>query len=97
MLNKEQIKMCEKIIKNSTEIKQSFVAIEEMAELQQAISKVHRASTIPAIDHIAEEIADVYIILEQLKIMFGIDNTEIEEQIEFKLQRELKRTENKNS
>lgn len=49
---------------------------EEAAELIQAISKYNRA---PAggrsheIDHIAEEIADVEIMLKQLKILLNLD------------------------
>ncbi|WP_251861947.1 hypothetical protein [Clostridium sp. Marseille-Q2269] len=97
MLNNNQKKMCEKIIKNSTEIKQSFVAMEELAELQQAISKYQREPTIFNVDNIIEEMADVYIILEELKYVFPMYEDEIEKQIEFKLQRELKRIADKNS
>lgn len=44
---------------------QEEVAIEELAELIQAISHKHRGRK----DNIAEEIADVEIMLEQLKII----------------------------
>lgn len=91
MLNNNQIKMCKKIIENSTQVKQSFVAIEELAELQQAISKYQREATIFKIDNIEEEIADVHIVLEELKIIFRIDKEEIENRINYKLDRELKR------
>ncbi|EKN40468.1 hypothetical protein CFSAN001627_19373, partial [Clostridium botulinum CFSAN001627] len=39
----------------------------------------------------AEEMADVYIVLEELKCLFSIYNDEIEKQIDYKLDRELKR------
>ena len=40
---------------------------------------------------IAMEMADVYIMLEQLKFIFGIDETELKVNAEFKLQRLNKR------
>lgn len=96
MLNKEQIENCIKIVDSyNNEKLQSFVAIEELAELQQAISKYQREPTIFNIDNIAEEIADVYIILEELKHLFPIYEDEIEKQIDYKIKRELKRIEDK--
>ncbi len=47
--------------------KQEIVAIEEMSELQKELSKNIRGEE--NTDHISEEIADVEIMLEQLKIM----------------------------
>ena len=49
---------------------QEGVAQEECAELIQAISKKHRGKP----HNIAEEIADVEIMLEQLKIINGCEN-----------------------
>lgn len=49
---------------------QEGVAQEECAELIQAISKKHRGKP----RNIAEEIADVEIMLEQLKIINGCEN-----------------------
>ncbi|HBJ2612633.1 TPA: hypothetical protein LA742_001059 [Clostridium botulinum] len=98
MLNKEQIENCIKIVDSyNNEELQSFVAIEELAELQQAISKYQREPTIFNIDRIAEEMADVYIILEELKHLFSIYEEGIEKQIDYKIKRELKRIEDKNS
>ncbi|ACQ54028.1 hypothetical protein FDF29_11860 [Clostridium botulinum] len=91
MLNKEQIEQCRRIVKCNGVTLQKFVAIEELAELQQAISKYQREPTIFGIDNIEEEIADVHIVLEELKIIFGIDKEEIENRIDYKLDRELKR------
>ncbi|HBJ2613307.1 TPA: hypothetical protein LA742_001767 [Clostridium botulinum] len=92
MLNKEQIEKCIKIVNSyDNENLQSFVAIEELAELQQAISKYQREPTIFNIDHISQEMADVYIILEELKHLFPMYEDEIEKQIDYKLDRELKR------
>ena len=49
--------------------KQKIVAMEEMAELINAISKDLRGSPNP--DNIAEEMADVYIMLHQLETMYA--------------------------
>lgn len=67
------------------------MAIEEMSELTKALLKERR---IPdkylTADHIAEEMADVIIMLEQLMMIF--DNVEkIQEQITYKLERQRKR------
>ena len=45
--------------------------IEEMAELIQAINKFRRNPRAETLKGIAEEIADVEIMLEQYKIIFG--------------------------
>lgn len=63
---------------------QLFVCVEELSELIQAISKVHRGGKI---ENLIEEIADVYIMLENLKDQFDITDTEIEKQMHYKLQR----------
>ena len=49
---------------------QSIVAIEELSELQKELTKLLRGECENPIDHISEEMADVYIMLEQLKILF---------------------------
>lgn len=79
---------------------QVLVAIEEMAELQQAIVKLKRAKakdTTTAeykklVLHIAEEIADVKIMLEQLELIFGCDR-EVACYMEYKIKRLKKRLE----
>lgn len=48
---------------------QSIVAIEEMSELQKELTKLLRGERENPIDHISEEMADVYIMLEQLEIL----------------------------
>lgn len=48
---------------------QSIVAIEEMSELQKELTKLLRGECENPIDHISEEMADVYIMLEQLEIL----------------------------
>ena len=49
---------------------QSIVALEELSEAQKEICKFLRGEG--DIDHLAEEIADAYIMLEQIERMYGI-------------------------
>lgn len=65
---------------------QKIKLIEEMAELTQAICKGRDLSII-------DEIADVEIVLEQVKYLMGI-NPDVEAQRMFKINRQLKRIEN---
>lgn len=61
---------------------QLYVAIEEMSEVIKAITKLQRINTphntpqeyCDAQDHLAEEIADATIMLEQLQYFFGIND-----------------------
>ena len=61
----ENNEIYEKLLKKYTLNKQYVVAIEELAELQKELTKALRSKG--DIDHIAEEIADVEIMIEQLK------------------------------
>ena len=63
---------------------QAKKVIEELAELQRAIVRED-------VDNIHEEIADVLIMLEQLMAFEAIDTKKIDEIIESKIERELKR------
>lgn len=50
---------------------QMIVALEELSELQKEICKILRGGE--DISHLAEEIADATIMLEQLRLMFSIN------------------------
>ena len=63
---------------------QVVVAIEEMSELQKELCKMLRSKT--NVDHIAEEIADVEIMLAQMVEAFGISLT-VDAWKEYKLHR----------
>lgn len=77
--------------------KQLMICIEEMAELMQAISKMERANTKGieeiggCLNKIIEEMADVYIMLEQMQYIYGINRRFIEEYISDKLIRQKQR------
>ena len=51
--------------------KQCIVAIEELSECQKEICKVLRGKG--NMDHLAEEVADATICLEQVRLMFGLN------------------------
>lgn len=61
-----------RLIEKYGENMQCIVAMEEMAELQKELSKAIRGKQ--DINHIIEEIADVEIMLEQLKLIFRCEN-----------------------
>lgn len=54
---------------------QTIVAIEELSELQKELTKTLRGEM--NFDHVVEEIADVEIMLDQLKMMFNINELDL--------------------
>ena len=94
----------DKIIRETVNLyggKQYMIAVEEMAELMQAISKFLRidysgcdnVSQIQkeAINNITAEMADVYVMLEQLQVMLNIKSVDIQAVIDKKLNRQFER------
>lgn len=82
-----------KAIEKNGKIKQSVIAMEECSELIKAISKMIRYSSDEDSacvfkDDLIEEMADVYIILDELKIMYDILEFEIDEIMKLKMLRE---------
>jgi NTP pyrophosphatase (non-canonical NTP hydrolase) len=69
--------------------KQKIKVIEELAELTKAICKND-------IENINEELADVEIMLQQLKIIFDIDQNKIEKLKQDKIERTLNKIKEKN-
>ena len=73
----EQYALCKEAVKHYGKQNQVDMAIEEMSELIKALLKEHRASKEfePSdyerkLDDISEEMADVYIMLDQLMVIF---------------------------
>lgn len=79
-------KRIEEILNFYGEEAQKGQIIQELAELVVALTKND-------LENIHEEIADVEIMLEQLKLFKNIDVKKIEEYREFKLDRQMKRIE----
>jgi NTP pyrophosphatase (non-canonical NTP hydrolase) len=84
---------------------QSRQCIEELAELIQAINKFDRAGKklaetgnaqalhemLESVNHVAEEIADVAIMVAQLQELLGIDDERVMGIVDMKLDREIMR------
>lgn len=73
---------------------QSNKAIEEMAELTQALCKISDAPAcdpkVPSLlDSVIDEIADVCVLMEQMKLFYG--PKEVEDRIDFKIDRQIER------
>lgn len=84
------------MIVNYGQAEQSRLAMEECAELIQAINKMSRLNRgykdyNSAKDNLTEEIADVLIMIEQLKIMYNITDDDIQHWIDYKHERQIKR------
>lgn len=72
---------------------QTMVAIEEMSELTKELVKFMRGEA--NTDAIAEEIADVEIMLRQMKIIYDIKDEDVEKLMVIKLERLKERMEEK--
>lgn len=87
----------EKIIERNGIQRQCIVAMEECSELQKAISKALRyeqGDRFVADNqryNLIEEIADVLICIDQLKVMFCIDDSEVLSMMKLKDERNLRR------
>lgn len=66
--------------------KQLIVALEEFSELQKVICKYMRNGQIEK-ENIIEEVVDVEIMLEQIKIYFNLSKVELEEEKDRKIER----------
>nr|WP_207709353.1 hypothetical protein [Acutalibacter sp. 1XD8-36] len=86
----DMMEVCKKAIENYGVESQIMMVMEEMSELQKELCKNYRGKENSTC--IAEEIADVEIMLEQMKILFDV-HEQSKKFLEFKLQRLMKRLE----
>lgn len=70
---------------------QEVIWVEELGELQHEITKSLRGMLSKT--HLVEEFADVLICLEQLKIKYNISDSQLQEWIDYKYERNCKRLE----
>lgn len=84
MQKSKEVSICQKAIQKYGKSAQMVVAIEECSELQKALTKTLREQ--PNLLNIAEEIADVEIMIEQLKLIFK-NERQVEEFKKHKLMR----------
>ena len=69
--------------------KQKMKVCEELSELETALLKhINKGDNA---ESVLEEMADVYIMLEQLKYMMPFGENRIEDMIDFKLDRQIQR------
>lgn len=96
MINQKYVK---RIINVFGKEAQKNKAVEELIELAELIIKENNGRLDYdtnlniekiRIDQIAEEIADVYIMLDQVKEIYGINNEEVERKVAVKLERIMK-------
>ena len=71
---------------------QSVIAIEEMSELTKELSKMIRNKGNH--NHLVEELADVMICLMQVREMYNIKDNELQNMINYKLERLKERLKN---
>lgn len=69
---------------------QQWMVVEELSELQEALSRLRRGRISP--EDVADEIADATIMLEQLQLMLGVEKL-TQQCVERKLQRLQRRLE----
>ncbi|MDX8417389.1 hypothetical protein [Absicoccus intestinalis] len=79
---------------------QSLIAMEELSELQKAISKAARYVTLydihdPYLRNMAEEIADVLICIRQMELYYGLPDDLIQYFVHKKVERNRARLEEK--
>ena len=84
----EQLRKLSSIVEIYGADHQQDKAIEECSELIQAICKYKES--LDHVEDIIDEIADVEIMLNQLKIIFECTG-EVEERIDFKINRQMER------
>ena len=73
---------------------QEDIAIEELSELQKAILKHRRKRSGKRRKKVIDEIADVSVMLEQLKIIYSC-HKEVAERMDYKIERQIKRIKKK--
>lgn len=87
--------MCREIADRYGYPAQSNQLMEECAELIQAVNKYKRYGNDEALKNFIEEIADVEIMLEQIKYLLGVKEDDIEGVKLYKLRRVLSSVEKK--
>lgn len=70
---------------------QSMVLQEECAELIQAVSKYHRFPNMDAQDNMVEELADVQVMINQMRYLLDVYPNIFHEKMMYKLDRQLER------
>ena len=95
-MEKEKIKILKMATEKWGKNAQILMALEEMAELSKELLKNMNRNSVNK-NNITEEMADVYILLEQLKTIYGILEDDINNIVEEKINKlEIKLKNNEN-
>ena len=95
-MDKDLVKKISQLIKINTTQNILTITIEELAELTQVICKLKRLTNQDKalrkeekqiLEDLKEELSDVYLLLEQIKILTSINDYEIERRISEKIKR----------
>ena len=95
-MNKDLLEKIKQVRELNTTTNILTIAIEELAELTQVICKLKRLTNQDKtlrkeeqqiFEELKEELSDVYLLLEQLKIIANINDYEIERRINEKIKR----------
>ena len=87
-MNERYIK---EIVEHYGNERQKLKAIEELTELVEIIAKdLNRKEIKNQREHILEEIAEVMIMVEQLKLVYGFSDDEVSEMVKHKLRRTMR-------
>ena len=93
-MNEKMAAILDENIREHGIVEETVIAMEELAELIQAISKVKRYGFVGEYkDNLIEEIADVSIVIREIMMIFRISDGDINEVIDSKIQRIKKRLE----
>lgn len=79
-----------KIIEKHGENHQRYKAAEELSELQTLLLQDANKNGKVPVGQIVEEIADVYVMLKQMLLVYELDDRDIQPIIDYKLERTLK-------
>lgn len=91
-MTKERTRKALLILNAYDSTEQKMKCCEELAELEAAILKhINKGD---GTDAIMEEMADVYIMLEQVKYLMPFGENNLEDMIDFKLDRQIQRIRN---
>ena len=80
-----------KIIEHYGEDHQRYKAAEELSELQTLLLQDANQNGKVPLSRIIEELADVYVTLKQIELIYKIDSRDIDPLSDYKIERTLKR------
>lgn len=89
MLNDLQKNALVKALEKFGSISELIITVEELSELQKEVTKQLRNEG--KVENLIEEMADVYIVMEYLKLIFAINDEDIKTEIAFKIDRLMSR------